>query len=96
MTATPLLDMILQHGGPFGVGLAVGMLMWLLKHQEGMAKDKIIAAKDGTITELHDKFLELHKETLGAMNASTQVNQSVDKAVTAIYAVLTSPIGRKR
>jgi len=88
--------MILQHGGPFGLGLAVGMLMWLLEHQGGMGKDKIIAAKDVVIAELNKQFVELHKETLGAMNASTQVNQSVDKAVTAIYAVLTSPIGRKR
>lgn len=96
MTTTSLIELIFQHGGPFAAGLAVGMLIWLLEHQNGMGKDKIIAAKDVIIAELNKQFLELHKETLGAMHASTQVNQSVDKAVTAIYAVLTSPIGRKR
>lgn len=107
MTPTPLLDLILQHGGPFGLGLAVGMMMWLLKHQEGLAKDRIIIEKDGAIAALHkakdeatedlySKFLELHKNTLDAMNASTRVGESVNNAVTAIYAIISSPIGRKR
>lgn len=82
------ISMFVERGGGTAIGYTALLVMWWITWKDSLRKDRVIEEKDR-------QLLELTEKSVAGNTSSAIAMASVEKALSSMYAVLTSPVARK-